>query len=168
MRKILLIILAILIHQTSNAQLNKIGNNEFAKIKFQGKSISEIAKTNGEKNKVDALFGSFFSEKNYSLPVLGREYWNDDLFIRFENDSGQGSNYSLAYVKVKNSNIEVEVNGVIYKIGDDISKFNNFNMIQSLHSKMVAIVDARTSSASLSFNFDLKTNKATNIELNFY
>jgi hypothetical protein len=151
-----------------NAQLNELTTNEVYQIKINNVTLEGIEIANADLTKMNTLFKVKFDSKNYNLPQLGKEFWNKDFLIRLEDTTNKNTLYSLSYIEIKNTSVNVTVKNVTYKIGDHISKFgslkiNTFNNINS-----VVFTDKTTGSVALSFRIDQTTNKVNEIVFNAY
>lgn len=156
MKQILnLFITALLFIQTINAQvsLNEITMEEYSQIKINNISIVTIINTHGNHTLLKTLFGNELQYKEYDLPVLGRDIWNDNITISFQDDD-----YTLNFMSLRNSTT-VTILGRTAKLGDNVNILGNVVINTNEGDYSVVFVDKDTFTATLAF----KINPATKI-----
>lgn len=167
MKKIYLIITVIFISSYScKAQKNKLTRTEYYNIKINDVTFQSLYDTNGDEARMKALFGSDIEfEVNTTGPSLGRDFWNDSIYLNFEDDSDTGSYYVPTLINIKNSSVTLTVKGITVKLGDDKSVFGSLFVLKSINS--IIFVDD-TGTSSLAFKIDRSTNKISKIEFNAF
>jgi hypothetical protein len=164
MKKIYLTFAALIIVFACKAQHTNLTNEElFDGIKFNNVSLRTIMRSRGDLSQIKNLFGNGIQEQpNETGPFLAKEFFNENIYIHFEDETDSGDDYYLTYINVKNSSVLVQVKGISIRIGDDKSKFGRtpFNP----NSSSFNFIDQDTGSVSLSFVIDSATNKVTEIK----
>jgi len=172
MKKIYLIITILFVGLYScKAQLNELTQTEFLNIKFSNVTLDQIYGTEGDINQMKALFGNdLLTEANTTGPSLGRDFWNNNIYLNFEDDSNTGNQYSPTNIQVKNASVSVTVKGVTAKLGDDKSVFANNKAINTHvgSNNTIAFIDKLTGSALLIFKIDEISNKIIEITFNAF
>ncbi|MFS4456723.1 hypothetical protein [Maribacter sp. 2304DJ31-5] len=164
MKNIILTITILFATISCKSQLNNLNDTElFDGIRFNNVTLSQIMKSKGKLNQMKILFGNDIQEKsNDTAPFLAKFLWNDNISFGYEDETDSGNNYDLTYIRIRSSNVIVNVKGLSIKIGDDKNKFGNllFNSSDSSYN----FTDKDTGSVGLSFKID-RSNKVSAIEL---
>ena len=164
MKKIILTTVVLFSITCSRAQLNNINNDEFGEsIKFNNVSLGTIMKTKGDIKKIRALFGSNMQELSNNTGIyIGKELYDNNVVLSFEDETGTGNDYNLTTIYVLNYFAVVKVKGLSIKKGDDKSKFKDF--LFNAKDSSYNFTDRDTGSVGLSFKIS-KYNKVSAIEL---
>lgn len=164
MKKIIITTIALFGSLCCSAQLNNLTDNElFDGIKFNNVSLGDIMVASGDLTKMRSYFGNSILEKpNNTGPFIGKDIYNGDLYFNFEDETDNGNNYDLTYIKVRSRYAVVNVKGLSIKKGDDKSKFNGF--LFNAKDSSYNFTDRDTGSVGLSFKIN-KYGKVSAIEL---
>ena len=151
----------------ANAQLNNLSKKELLDgIKFNNVSLGTIMETKGDVKKIRALFGNNIQELSNNTGIyIGKELYDNNIVLSFEDETGAGNSYNLTTIYVLNYFAVVNVKGLSIKKGDDKSKFKDFLFNEKYSS--YNFTDADTGSVGLSFKIN-KYNKVSAIELICY
>ena len=164
MKKIILTTVVLFSITCSRAQLNNLNDSElFDGIKFNNVSLGDIMVASGDLTKMRNYFGNDMQERpNNTGPFIGKDIYNARLYFNFEDETDNGNDYDLTYIKVKSNIVTVNVKGLSIKIGDDKSKFKDF--LFNTKDSSYNFTDADTGSVGLSFKIS-KHNTVSAIEL---
>lgn len=171
MKKIYLIIIISLVFTFScKAQLNELTQTEFNNIKFNNVTLKSILDTNADLTKMRMLFGNtLLSQSNTTGPYLGRDFWNENIYFNYEENSDVSNDYNLTNIQIKSSFVNISVKGIIVKIGDNKSVFGNNVVINTNNGdNSIVFIDSLTGAAALAFKIDKATNKVVSVEFNVY
>lgn len=160
----ILLISIVLFNQTiiAQAQLNKITDVEYAEIKINNISILTILNTHGDHSQLKSLFGNDLLYEEYDLPTVGRNSWNANISLHFQDED-----YSLNYMSIRNYTT-VTIKGNTVRIGDNFSKLGNVLINTNEGDYSVIFIDEKTHTASLGFKLDPTSNIITNITYNLF
>ena len=164
MKQLLCYITLVFAFTLSNAQLNNLSNKElFDGIRFNNVSLGTIMETKGNLKKIKSLFGSNIQEISNNTGIyIGKELYDNNIVLSFEDETNTGDNYSLTTIYVLNYFAVVNVKGLSIKKGDDKSKFKDF--LFNAEDSSYNFTDADTGSVGLSFKIS-KYNTVSEIKL---
>ena len=169
MKKINLIVTILFVGLYScKAQTNQLTEAEFYNIKINNITLRSIYDTNADLTKMRTLFGdSLVYQANTTGPSLGRDFWNDNIYLNFEDDSNTGNQYNLTNIQVESSSENVTIKGITIKLGDDVSIFGK-NVVINRNNGDNSVVFISELSSSFAFKIDELTNKIIEITFNAY
>lgn len=162
------------------AQINIVNIEELANISFNDIKLTQIRSIRGIDENAEALFGvgNFESmENSYHNPnpnshedcpfyCMYYEFFDKNIFVRFEKFSSDENFYHFTYLKVKDPSIQVTVKDVTVSIGDDIDAFQGYNISEQNH--WVVFLDEDTATIDITFSFNPSTRKITEIKMYTY
>lgn len=164
MKQIIYYIALVFAFTHTNAQLNNLSKNELLDgIRFNDVSLGTIMETKGDIKKIRALFGSNMQELSNNTGIyIGKELYDNNMVLSFEDETGTGNDYNLTTIYVLNYFAVVKVKGLSIKKGDDKSKFKDF--LFNAKDSSYNFTDRDTGSVGLSFKIS-KYGKVSAIEL---
>ena len=167
MKQLTFIIAMLLTSMVAHAQLNNLSNTElFDGIQFNNISLGRVMETKGDLTKIRFLFGNNMHEvSNNTGLFIGKELYNSNIVISFEDETDTGKSYSLTSIYILNTSVSVKIKGVSIKIGDNKRKLKNF--LFNADSSSYNFTDRGTGSIGLSFKIDAAGNVSA-IELICY
>ena len=88
----------------ANAQLNNLSKKELLDgIKFNNVSLGTIMETKGDVKKIRALFGNNIQELSNNTGIyIGKELYDNNIVLSFEDETGAGNSYNLTTIYVLN------------------------------------------------------------------
>lgn len=130
--KILILVMACMSFSCSNSQnLNNLSLDEFYNdISFNDISLSQIIDAHDSLGNIQNLFNSAIrtrdddTAKSLNYEIGGYNFNFEEL-----SSSSNDTDYSIAYIWVSGSS-KVEINGVLIKVGDNISKLGNVEILK--------------------------------------
>ena len=169
MKKIYVIITIVLISSYScKAQTNQLTETEFDNIKINNITLRNIINTKGNETKIKTLLGSnIISQSNTTGPSIGKDFWNDAVYLNFEDESNTGSQYNLTNIQIKNSSMNINIKGITAKLGDNVNIFGN-GIVLNTNKGDNSVVFISELSSSIAFKIDKITNKIIEIVFNSF
>ncbi len=125
--KIILINFLLLFSLSCVSQTNYLTFSEYVGIKINGISISNISNTQGDQNAMNTLFNRNFQYESLTIPDYYKKFKDNDLNIQFLKDSNNSAyGYQLDMLMILSSNVNIEIKGHSFKLGDSAADLQNF------------------------------------------
>lgn len=125
--KIILINFLFLFSLSCISQTNDLTFSEYLGIKINGISLLNINNTKGDQNALNSLFNRNFQYESLTIPDSYKKFKDNDLNIQFLKDSNEsGFDYELDMLMILSSNVNVEIKGHSFKLGDSATKLQNY------------------------------------------
>lgn len=152
----------------SEAQTNTLTTDQFFEIKFNSIALSDFYDEGPPFNNVNNWLQPNYNSSEGTDP-LRRAFWDNDLYVRYEDYSESGTNYTLAHLRVLDTSVAVLINGITVKVGDNVSILGSDVLIRSNNeSNQVIYVPSGVDATSISIEFNKVNNLITGIEYNYY
>ncbi len=132
MKNYIILILSIAFF-SCKAQTNELSIQEFSNIKIDNIEFKEILDTRGDSNQVKSMLDTNLQIETGEEP----DYWVQFSFSKYmllfqdgkKSNLGTVSDYQLTDFLIKDSSIKLSIKGVEIKLGDNIDKLGNPNIL---------------------------------------
>ena len=125
--KVILINFVLLFSLSCVSQTNYLTFSEYVGIEINGIPFSNISNTKGDQNAMNTLFNRNFQYESLIMPDYYKKFKDNDLNIQFLKASNEaGFDYELDMLMILSSNVNVEIKGHSFKLGDSAADLQNY------------------------------------------
>ncbi|WP_213520883.1 hypothetical protein [Nonlabens sp.] len=170
--KKLFIILITIISISCNSQTNNLTAYQYQNIKIQNIYLSDILGTGGDSSSLQNLFSDNFTIENGNEPGYWKQFESSSMYCLFQNGvqdefRNNVTDYQLTNLRIKDDSKTLFINGLIVKIGDNISVLGNVNTMNNPATGEKKVV-FRIGSEVIRISYTTITNTITLIEYEFF